>query len=440
MDNRSGIQRKKLAGLVGVSLLTGLLSTLLAFLLKHATEEAETYVFTHLSSASYWFIFIPSVGMTVIYFTRKYLFRGKQNKGIKEIYSTIKERKEELPFYKVPSHFINGFITVISGGSTGVEVSTVVSTAAIGATAHRKTAIARRYKTELIAAGVAAGVATLFNSPLAGILFAVEVIARRSHKSILLACIVAVIPSIVAAHFLPHAYLFNIPVTTWNPAATPAILVICVLSALMAVYFTRVMVLIKTKYAKITNNFMRVNIAAFLVGISIFLLPQLFGDSYHAVNSMLHQGAPAFSVKLLALLFCFALIKPLIASLTIGAGGDGGVFAPSIIVGATIGVFVALICNHYFHANFSFINFMIFGVAAALSAAIHAPLTALFLACNLVPGGFTLFLPVLAVAMVSRYISHYFCEYTVYSYEDPSKEMYPHLRLMKLYRKTRQQH
>ncbi|MBC7417372.1 MAG: chloride channel protein, partial [Pedobacter sp.] len=138
------------------SILVSLASALLAASLKSITEKYEDLIFHKVSGIPILFIILPSVGITIIYFLRKYVFSGKQNKGIKEIYQTLDNRKNSLPAYKIPSHYFNGFLTVIFGGSTGVEVSTVVATAAVGALAQRKTAIANIYRTELVCAGVAA--------------------------------------------------------------------------------------------------------------------------------------------------------------------------------------------------------------------------------------------------------------------------------------------
>ena len=83
------------------------------------------------------FVF-PIIGFFVIHFLRHYLFKKKENKGIKEIFDATNSKNKSLPLYKVPSHFINGLFTVAFGGSTGIEVSTVVATAAIGAATHKK--------------------------------------------------------------------------------------------------------------------------------------------------------------------------------------------------------------------------------------------------------------------------------------------------------------
>ena len=161
--------------LVAVSMLTALICCAFAYLLKILTESVQHELFGFASGNSLiWFIVFPTCGITAIYFLRKYLFRNRKNKGITEIYKTLDLRKDHLPLFKVPSHLLNGFFTVVFGGSTGIEVSTVVATATVGNEAYKRDFSAKMYKRELVSAGVVAGVGTLFGSPLVGLFFALE--------------------------------------------------------------------------------------------------------------------------------------------------------------------------------------------------------------------------------------------------------------------------
>lgn len=402
------------------SLLVGMLATMIADSLKRITGYFQEYIFNKVGQWPWLFVILPSVGITIIYFLRKYAFKKKQNKGIKEIYKTMETRKDDLPLFKIPSHYINGFLTVIFGGSTGIEVSTVVATATVGAVAHKKGKIAFAYKNELICAGVAAGVATLFGSPLAGLLFAIEVIAKKVNKPILISCISAVLVSWLYLYKMDSGRIFHFTVSEWKGNAIPYFIVLSILAGLLAVYFTKSVIFIKDRFGRIENNFLRVNIGAILVGLSIFFLPQLYGDSYHGISELIQQtqqSKPTFSFALI--LIAITLIKPLVASLTLGAGGDGGVFAPSIVAGAVLGMLMAYTCNHLFGLHLIILNFALVGAASVLSAAIHAPLTALFLACSLVPGGYIIFIPVLTGTFIAKYTAQFFCRYTVYTYKEP---------------------
>lgn len=178
--NRNTVKRQNSLKLILITVLVSVICILLAYSLKIFTELLEHAIF-HLVEHEYrlLFILLPTLGITSIYFLRKYVFFNRKNKGITEIYKTLDDRKEHLPFFKIPSHYINGFLTVIFGGSTGIEVSTVVYSAAVGNQFYEREFTARRYKRELICAGVTAGIAILFTSPLAGFFLAMEVIARK---------------------------------------------------------------------------------------------------------------------------------------------------------------------------------------------------------------------------------------------------------------------
>ncbi len=406
-------------GLVISSIVVAIISIVLANSLKGITESAQTFIFNQASKISGIYILLPTIGITAIYFLRKYVFRGKANKGIKEIYLTLDNNKNSLPAFKVPSHYLNGFLTVTFGGSTGIEVSTVVASATLGAMAERNITVVKAYKTELICAGVAAGIAAIFASPIAGFFFATEVIARKNiSKTVLLSTGCAAITAWVGLANLRSDTIFDYTVEAWNGHAIPYLIVLSIACAFLAIYFTKTVIILKKLFSNINNNFIRVNAGALLVGLAIFAFPYLYGDSYHAVNELISESAsPFFSIKLIFFLLALVFLKPLVASLTLGAGGDGGVFAPSIVAGAILGILFAILFNHLFNADLIILNFAIIGGVAVLSAAINAPLTCIFLGCSIVMGGYILFIPIAIGCFIAKYTARHFLSYTVYSYK-----------------------
>jgi CIC family chloride channel protein len=110
------------------------------------------------------------------------------------------------------------------------------------------------------------------------------------------------------------------------------------------------------------------------------------------------------------------LLKPVVTSATLAAGGDGGIFAPSLFLGAFLGLFTTLILNTYLGAQVIVVNFVVLGMAAMLSASIHAPFTALFLVCGIVDD-YTLFFPILLICLISKYTAKALCPYTVYTFQ-----------------------
>lgn len=399
-------------------MMVGLASALLAFTLKHLTEFFEHYFFNFVQNRyTVLFIILPSIGITTIYFLRKYLFQNRKNKGITEIYKTLDQRKDHLPLFKIPSHFFNGFLTVIFGGSTGVEVSTVVATATIGNYAYEKEFSARMYKRELICAGVVAGVAILFTSPLAGFLFAMEVIARKTRKSLIIACTASALISWLFIELFDSARILSTKVEDWNYNAIPFFLVLSILGGILSVYFTLLVTRMKKLFSNISNNFIRVNLGAIAVGTLIFFFPTLYGDSYHGLREVLTTPLESSSAVPVLFLLAVAVLKPLASSLTLGAGGDGGVFAPSIVAGAFLGLMVAFIGNNYFGMNLIPVNFALLGAAVTLSASLYAPFTSVILICNLLPDGYILFVPILICCFISHQFAKKLLPYNVYTHD-----------------------
>ncbi len=417
---RKKVVRYSYLKLIGSSALVSIVCCVLAYSLKHSTAYVQEELFESVSS---WdaklFIVLPSIGITAIYFLRKYAFQNRKNKGIKEIYTTLETRKDHLPFFKIPSHYINGFLTVVFGGSTGVEVSTVVASATVGNQAYKRFHPAWAYKTELICAGVIAGVTLLFGSALGGFLFAFEVIARRYNKTLLISGLTSMALASVFVYYLDASPLFTFEVKAWRWQAIPFVAILGLIGGILALYFTKTVIYAKSYFAGIKSNFIRVNLGAITVGTFIFFLPVLYGDSYHGLGEVLKSSLHD-SVNLLYFLplILLVLLKPFVASLTLGAGGDGGVFAPSIVTGALLGVLFAQLCNHYLGTQLVVINFALFGAAAMLSAAIHAPFTAIFIIASLVPSGYLLLAPLLISSFIAKTLAKKLYPYNVYTYKE----------------------
>lgn len=412
--NRAVVQRTNYLKLFVASILVSLFCALLAFSLKHITELLEESIFEFAQMHTvYLFLILPSVGITIIFFLRKYLFKKRRNKGITEIYKTLYQRKDHLPLFKIPSHYLNGFLTVIFGGSTGIEVSTVVASATAGNYAYEKHFSANSYKLELICAGVTAGIAILFNSPIGGMLFACEVIARKWNRTLILACVTAAATSFVFLYLNQPHRILTFQVKDWKWSAVPFFILLSLISGALSVYFTTLVIRIKEFFSGINNSLFRVNLGALGVGLLLFLFPALYGDSYHGIATIL-TSPESFSIITLLLII---LLKPLASAVTLGAGGDGGVFAPSIVAGGVLGVVLALFCNTYLGTSFVYLNFALIGAASTLAASIYAPLTALFLICNLAPNGFTLFIPLLVCSFVATLFAKRLLPYNVYTYQ-----------------------
>lgn len=404
--------------LIVASVLISILSAFLAISLKHTTEYLETTFFLKAEHSVYMLTF-PIIGLLIIHFLRQYLFKKKENKGIKEIFEATNSKNKSLPLYKIPSHFVNGLFTVAFGGSTGIEVSTVVSTAAIGAASQRKENLFKKFKTELICAGITAGITILFSSPIAGILFSMEVIAKKTTKVFFLSNIIALSIASLLLLMMNEESLFTVSVTTWHLYSIPYFVLLGVLAGVNSVFLTKMVLFFKLQFSRITNDFYRIILGGLILGIALFAFPQLYGDGYRAMKGLFTETNPIATVGIIITFISIIFLKPIVTSVTLASGGDGGVFAPSLFIGAFLGLLLATILN-YFGADVIPVNFMIIGMAAVLSASIHAPFTALFLVCGMI-NDYTLFFPILAVCLIAKYTSKLIFPFTVYTYSPAYK-------------------
>lgn len=403
--------------LVVVSVLIGLICSVLGYSLKGITEHSEHRLAALAALHPLLYFIFPLIGLSLIYLLRQQIFLKKENKGIKEIFDSLKNKKARLPFFKIPSHYINGFLTVVLGGSTGIEVSTVVATATVGSLAHENAKIHLAFRKEMMCAAVAAGVTVLFGSPIAGILFSYEVISKRVTKFSLLSILIAAGTTWGFEKMMTDEPIFNIKINDWHVYALPYFILLGIIAGLNSVYLTRCVLLFKKKIASLNNDALKIMIGVAILGCSLMAFPQLYGDGYDAMKEIFtlpSQQLP-FTYPLLMIAVIF-LLKPIVCAATLSAGGDGGVFAPSLFVGAFLGLLIASLLNNYCDAGVIPINFMVVGMAAVLSGSLHAPYTSVFLVLGLT-NNYALFLPLLFASIVAKITAKYLFPFTVYSYQ-----------------------
>lgn len=416
METKKDLRKQVFVELIMATVVIGIACAILGDALKLLTDHYENSFYQRLQKHPVLFFIFPFTGLSLIYVLRQSVFKRKENKGIKEIYDSLKTRHNELPVYKIPSHFINGLLTVAFGGSTGIEVSTVVASASIGSVTQHKANIHFVFRKELICAGVAAGVTALFNSPVAGALFALEVISKKFSWPLLISVLVASFTVWIFNFVLHTEPLFYFQTDHWNQKAFPYFIVLGILAGLNGIYLTKSVLYFKSRFAFIRQHSVKILSGSLFIGCFIFLFPQLYGDGYHSIRVLLNNPSSIQLTYAVGCTFlCILIFKPIVTSLTLASGGDGGIFAPSLFIGAFLGFFIALLLNHFFNADVIPVNFMVIGMAAVLSASLHAPFTAVFLACGLV-GNYTLLIPVITACIISKLTAQYFVPYTVYNY------------------------
>jgi CIC family chloride channel protein len=210
--------------------------------------------------------------------------------------------------------------------------------------------------------------------------------------------------------------LFHIHITQWHYHAFPYFILLGILAGFNSAYLTRCVLFFKARFARFSQHFIRIAIGSVILSSCLLLFPQLYGDGYTAMKSILLYNEGTIPTGTIYLMIAgILLLKPIATSATLAAGGDGGVFAPSLFIGAFLGLFLAFILNTVFHLQVIPINFMVIGMGAVLSASLHAPFTALFLVCGLA-NDFTLLVPALAACYTAKVTAKMILPYTVYNY------------------------
>jgi CIC family chloride channel protein len=405
------------------SVLVGLSSGLVAVLLKLFVHSIFQYV-THNKYSDYRFFYLllPPIGILIsIYITRK-LFGNKLQKGLGQIHYALAKRSSFLPRRNMLDQFITSCFTVGFGGSTGLEAPIVITGAAFGSNYSKSYGLNYKQRTILLACGISAGIAAAFNAPIAGVLFALEVLlVDIGISSFTLLIVAAASGALISKIVLNEGVLLNFIVTErfnfWN---LPFYILLGLFSGIMAVYHSRVFSRTERILSiKISSKATRWILASILLALLIAIFPPLFGEGYESLKILALKDPRELmsnsvfwflkSNELVILLFVglIVFLKSIATGLTIGGGGNGGNFAPSLFIGAYLGYFLSSTINLFKQDDLPKTNFMLVGMAGILSGLYHAPLTAIFLIAE-ITGGYGLMIPLMIVSSISFFVSKNF--------------------------------
>jgi CIC family chloride channel protein len=410
------------------SVLVGLSVGIAAIILKtavHGIYLASTY--KGLGNYKYLFLFFPLLGILLTVLAIKYLLKGKLEKGLSNIHFAIAKKSSLLPQEQMYAQIVTSSLTVGLGGSAGLEAPIVITGAAFGSNYAKTYNLSYSERTLLLACGIAAGIGATFNAPIAGVLFALEVLLVDISISaftplIISAATGALISKIILQDDILLSFSLQQP---FNYANTPQYILLGIFAGLIAVYhsrtFSKIEHLFSKRKSKIYSNII---IGGLLLAGLIFLFPSLFGEGYQSIKNLAMQQPSAILTNsffekfktnetiVLISVGVLIFIKSIATALTLGSGGNGGNFAPSLFVGAYLGFFFSRLSNMLGLTNLPESNFTIVGMAGILSGMYHAPLTAIFLIAE-ITGGYTLMIPLMIVSSISFAISKYFEPYSM---------------------------
>ena len=424
--NTQFTQQQKIRGL---AVFVGLASGIAAVILKNLVHFTafSLHGLSSLLNQNYLYFIYPTIGILIALLFMKYIIKKPSGHGVPGILHSISQRKGFIERHQMFSSIITSSLTVGFGGSVGLEGPIVGTGAALGSNIGRIFKLNYRQITLLIGCASSGAVASIFNAPIAGIIFSLEILMLDLTMSSMIPLLIASVTAIITSHLIIGSdilYPFEV-IESFTVIDLPFYIGLGLFSGLVSAYFSGAYLKLNqyfNKYGWKTNLL----IGGGVLGVLIFLFPSLYGEGYKEVNMCLTGNLDylfsrnlfsSFSGNLTAtilILGAITLLKVVATSATFGAGGVGGIFAPSLFVGAHGGILFALIVNVSGIGNVSVTNFALVGMAGMMSGIMHAPLFAIFLIAE-VSGGYALLLPLMITSVASYVMVKYFALNSVYT-------------------------
>uniref|UniRef100_UPI00404B397C chloride channel protein n=1 Tax=Flavobacterium sp. TaxID=239 RepID=UPI00404B397C len=351
---------------------------------------------------------------------------GSIQKGTSHIMYAVAKNGGILPKKQLYSQIITSSLTVGLGGSAGLESPITITGAAFGSNYAQNYQLNYKDRSLLLACGVSSGIAAAFNAPIAGVLFAIEVVlAEISITAFIPIMISAATGALISTILLNEDILLSFKnVKDFDYHNIHFYVILGLLSGLLSIYYARTFRKLETFF---DNNrlgtYRKALFGASILAVLIFLFPTLFGEGYLSIKTIANNHPEKIldntllanfkDSKWILLLFVgiTMLAKVFATGLTIGAGGNGGNFAPSLFVGSYLGFVLAYFVNLIGLSKLPVTNFTLVGMAGVLSGLFHAPLTAIFLIAE-ITSGYELMVPLMIVSSVSYAISKRFEPYS----------------------------
>ncbi len=405
-------------------IIVGCSAGLAGVILKTLVHNIHHFITTkvHFEYQILFYIIFPFLGIVLTTSIVLTIFKGQDRKGIGAILYEIAQNSSIVSSVKMYSQIVQSAITVGFGGSAGLESPIAVTGAAIGSNFAQTYRLSYKERTLLLAAGATAGIASAFNAPIAGIMFAFEILLTGVVFTDFIPLVVAAVcGSLLSRILLQEDVLFRFYTReAFNYKNVPYYLILGIVTGLYARYF--VVISQKVEHFIKGLKMSRLRKAMFggaVLSLLCVLFPPLFGEGYDTVKAFTNGNTHNiiqnsffryFEIKdftIIIFLILVLLLKAFATSFTIFSGGNGGNFAPSLFAGGTVGYLFAVVCQQIGFTEVPVTNLVLVGMAGAMSGVMYAPLTAIFLIAES-SFGYDLFIPLMIVSIISYLIAKWF--------------------------------
>ena len=415
-----------------LSVVVGIITGLASVLIKNMTHGIEVFGKNHfiMNHSEFYFLF-PIVGLLITYWIKRYIIREDISHGIPSTLLAISKKKGVMRRFQMYGSMLTAPFTVGFGGSAGLEGPVVVTGSAMGSNLSRWFRLNSKERTLFISCGAAGSIACIFNAPIASIVFAIEIFSLDLTLSSLIPLLISSISATLVYYLFLDAQTsaFVISLTEgFKVSETYLYLIFGLFTAFLSIYFSVIYNKFDKFFSRIKNNYVKILIGGVSLSILLYLIPPLYGEGYLVIRDMLHGVqenmvqdflVPSYITNhyhIVLLLLGILIFKPIASSVTFGAGGVGGIFAPTLFLGAVGGYVFAFFLNHTLDLDLNTTHFALVGMSGTISGVLQGPLTGIFLIAELTTG-YGLFTPLMIVSLVSYLISKKVLKYSVYTSE-----------------------
>ena len=395
-----------------LSILTGILCGLAAVLLK-VTIHAIHHGLSSLVGDNVWlYLLLPGVGMLLSLLIVRYIVKDNIGHGVTKVLQAVSKNESKIKSHNLFSSMVTSALTIGFGGSVGAEAPIVYTGAAIGSNLGRYMGLSYRGMTLLLGCGAAGAVAGIFNAPLAGVLFTLEILLFNLSMSSLLPLLLSSVSATMVSYLiLGRETQFTCTLVAFSMRNIPFYLILGAFCGFCSLYFIKMTLFLEDWFAKkMKSPYLRWAICAAGLGLLIFLFPPLYGEGYEDVGTLLNGRADG-AIWFFALVL---LLKVFAMTFTNAGGGVGGTFGPTLFVGAIAGYVLSSVLNLVHPGLVPVPNFVLVGMAGLMAGVMQAPMTAIFLIAE-ISGGYELLLPLILTAAFSYATTRLFERYSIYT-------------------------
>lgn len=410
---------------------TGFLAGLAAVIIKFLTHSIRDFFFylrTFDRNVDLMFFVLPAIGILLTIIVIRYVIRREVGHGIPGLLYALSRNKGIVKPYTTFSSIITSALTVGFGGSVGLEGPSVSTGGSIGSNIGQFLKLNQKQINVLIGMGGASAIAAIFQAPITGVIFAMEVFMIDISMTALIPIIISAFCAILTSYyFLGRAFEYEITIAeSFIPSNSLYYVGLGLIVGLVSAYFMKIYFDVGKKFGKIENPWHRFIIAALCLGVLVFVFPSLYGEGYETINAALNgkssdilQGTvfQSFSDNIWVMVLIFVAIimcKAFATSLTFAAGGVGGTFAPALFMGAMTGMLYAMVINNL-GGNLDVSKFALVGMSGLVAGMLHAPLTGIFLIAE-ITNGYSLMVPLMIVSALSLSVNRLFFRESIYTH------------------------